>query len=90
MELIDPLLKNSSSPDEFLRYMHIGLLCVQDDANKRPTMSLVVLMLRTGTTKLSKPERPAFYTETSTAHDHNQIGDAASGNDLTVSDFLPL
>ncbi|KAL9384086.1 hypothetical protein Peur_024409 [Populus x canadensis] len=45
-ELIDPRLSDSCNADEFSRYMHIGLLCVQEDASDRPTMSSVVLMLK--------------------------------------------
>ncbi|KAL7244059.1 hypothetical protein ACSBR1_016313 [Camellia fascicularis] len=39
LEMINPLLMESCDLDEFLRYMHIGLLCVQEDAYDRPTMS---------------------------------------------------
>ncbi|PRQ49398.1 putative protein kinase RLK-Pelle-DLSV family [Rosa chinensis] len=38
LELMDPLLKDYGSSNEFLRYIHIRLLCVQEDENKRPTM----------------------------------------------------
>ncbi|XP_021817361.1 putative receptor-like protein kinase At4g00960 [Prunus avium] len=90
LELMDPLLlKDSCSPNEFLRYIHIGLLCVQEDANNRPTMSSVVLMLKTETISLSKPERPAFFTGRSENH-HHQIGAyTCSINGLTVSDDMP-
>ncbi|CAB4319786.1 unnamed protein product [Prunus armeniaca] len=90
LELMDPLLlKDSCSPNEFLRYIHIGLLCVQEDANNRPTMSSVVLMLKTETISLSKPERPAFFTGRSENH-HRQIGAyTCSVNGLTVSDDMP-
>ncbi|XP_008237551.2 PREDICTED: putative receptor-like protein kinase At4g00960 [Prunus mume] len=90
LELMDPLLlKDSCSPNEFLRYIHIGLLCVQEDANNRPTMSSVVLMLKTETISLSKPERPAFFTGRSENH-HRQIGAYTfSVNGLTVSDDMP-
>ena len=61
LELMDPLLKGSCSTNEFLSYIHIRLLCVQEDANNRPTMSSVVLMLKNETISLSKPERPTFF-----------------------------
>ncbi|CAL5408458.1 unnamed protein product [Camellia sinensis] len=60
LEMIDPLLMKSCDLDEFLRYMHIGLLCIQEDAYDRPTMSLVVVMLKSEAVTLSQPERPAF------------------------------
>ncbi|CAH2056714.1 unnamed protein product [Thlaspi arvense] len=48
-------------PDEFLRYMHVGLLCVQEDAYDRPTMSSVAVMLKSETVTLCQPEKPAFF-----------------------------
>ena len=56
MELMDPTLKQSCDANEFMRYVHIGLLCVQEDAYDRPTMSSVVLMLTTETISLLKPQ----------------------------------
>ncbi|KAM1123820.1 hypothetical protein ACFX19_005256 [Malus domestica] len=90
LELMDPLLKGSCSPNEFLRYVHIGLLCVQEDANNRPTMSSVVLMLKSETISLSKPERPAFFTGRRIDH-HDQVAVSAhncSVNGLTISNVV--
>ncbi|KAM5577798.1 hypothetical protein ABKV19_008238 [Rosa sericea] len=88
LELMDPLLKDSCSSNEFLRYIQIGLLCVQEDANRRPTMSSVVLMLKSETISLSKPEQPAFLL---TGRSHNDHIDApsCSANGLTVSVDVP-
>ncbi|CAL5410902.1 unnamed protein product [Camellia sinensis] len=60
LEMIDPLLMESCDLDKFLRYMHIGLLCVQEDAYDRPTMSSVVVMLKSEAVTLGQPERPVF------------------------------
>ncbi|RXH99340.1 hypothetical protein DVH24_011665 [Malus domestica] len=85
LELMDPLLKDSCSPNEFLRYIHIGLLCVQEDANNRPTMSSVVLMLKSETISLPRPEKPAFFTGGYVDH-HDQVRPQdCSGNGLTIS-----
>ncbi|XP_065628490.1 G-type lectin S-receptor-like serine/threonine-protein kinase CES101 [Quercus suber] len=65
LELIDPtILKESCLPFEALRCIHIGLLCVQDQAKDRPTMPDVVSMLSNETLKLSSPKQPAFFTNT--------------------------
>ncbi|XP_048438368.1 cysteine-rich receptor-like protein kinase 25 [Pyrus x bretschneideri] len=89
LELMDPLLKDSCSPNEFLRYIHIGLLCVQEDANNRPTMSSVVHMLKTETISLSRPEKPAFFTGRYVDH-HDQIrSQDCSANGLTISIDVP-
>ncbi|KAL8476080.1 hypothetical protein ACS0TY_028664 [Phlomoides rotata] len=45
-KIIDPvLMSTSSSFRDMLRCIHIGLLCVQENVVKRPTMTYVVLML---------------------------------------------
>ncbi|KAM1593196.1 hypothetical protein ACFX1Z_036589 [Malus domestica] len=89
LELIDPLLKDSCSPNEFLRYIHIGLLCVQEDANNRPTMSSVVLMLKSETISLPRPEKPAFFTGGYVDHHHQVRPQYCSGNGLTISIDVP-
>ncbi|XP_057988978.1 G-type lectin S-receptor-like serine/threonine-protein kinase At4g03230 [Hevea brasiliensis] len=57
-EIVDSSLKDSCSP-EVLRYIQIGLLCVQEDAMERPTMSAIVLMLNSEIC-LPSPKQPAF------------------------------
>ncbi|KAJ9162688.1 hypothetical protein P3X46_022444 [Hevea brasiliensis] len=58
-EMVDSSLKHSCSPDEVLRCIQIGLLCVQEDIMERPTMSAVVLMLNSEIS-LPSPKQPAF------------------------------
>ncbi|KAL7213416.1 hypothetical protein ACSBR2_016022 [Camellia fascicularis] len=60
VELIDPILVQSYVVNEVLKCIHIGLLCVQEDAADRPTMSLVVVMLGSDTVTLPQPKQPAF------------------------------
>ncbi|KAK1326311.1 Cysteine-rich receptor-like protein kinase 8 [Acorus calamus] len=60
LELIDQLVGDYSS-SEAMRCVHIGLLCVQEDAGDRPTMSSVVLMLSSLSTSLTVPFAPAFF-----------------------------
>ncbi|XAR53739.1 Non-specific serine/threonine protein kinase [Bertholletia excelsa] len=88
LELMDPLLANSCCQDEFLRYMHIGLLCVQEDAYDRPTMSSVLLMLRNAENiSLQQPKRPAFSVGRFT--DHYELNDTDNTvNGLTFSVVL--
>ncbi|WJX93073.1 hypothetical protein P8452_74642 [Trifolium repens] len=60
LESIDPIHKESYIESEVMKCIHIGLLCVQQDAADRPTMSTVVLMLGSDTMPLPKPKQPAF------------------------------
>ncbi|THG21874.1 hypothetical protein TEA_021214 [Camellia sinensis var. sinensis] len=88
LEMIDPLLMKSCDLDEFVRYMHIGLLCVQEDAYDRPTMSSVVVMLKSEAVTLSQPERPAF--SIGRFRDHYETNDKDYFvNELTIDVVMP-
>ena len=44
-----------------MRCFHIGLLCVQENPAKRPTMATIVLMLNSYSVSLPVPQRPALF-----------------------------
>ena len=61
LEIVDPSMRDSYNQDEVLRCIQIGLLCVQEQASDRPTMSQVLSMLSNGTALPSvSPKPPAF------------------------------
>ncbi|CAD5179083.1 unnamed protein product [Musa acuminata subsp. malaccensis] len=60
MEIVDPALGGRYQGGDVLRCVQIGLLCVQENPNDRPTMSTVVVMLNSETVSLQPPARPAF------------------------------
>lgn len=59
-ELIDSSAGESYPIQEVLRCIQIGLLCVQERAEDRPTMSTVVLMLGSETATMPHPKQPGF------------------------------
>ncbi|KAK9706478.1 hypothetical protein RND81_07G128200 [Saponaria officinalis] len=59
IDLRDPVLSNDCSSNDLTRCIQIGLLCLQADADDRPTMALVVFML-TGSVDLPLPQAPAM------------------------------
>ncbi|KAL2925030.1 Cysteine-rich receptor-like protein kinase 25 [Bienertia sinuspersici] len=60
-EVIDPvLLRESGQADDIKRCIHIGLLCVQEVAASRPTMSEVVLVFNSYSQILPPPSEPAY------------------------------
>ncbi|XXG69298.1 hypothetical protein AAC387_Pa06g2203 [Persea americana] len=61
LEIIDQSIAKHHSTNEILRCVHMGLLCVQDDATQRPTMSSVVLMLNSYSMTFPVPSPPAFF-----------------------------
>ncbi|KAK9118563.1 hypothetical protein Scep_016656 [Stephania cephalantha] len=64
-ELIDSTLLDPSSVLKALRCVNVALLCVQELACDRPTMSEVVTMLSNEETTLPSPKQPAFCTRSS-------------------------
>ncbi|XP_076941071.1 G-type lectin S-receptor-like serine/threonine-protein kinase At1g67520 [Bidens hawaiensis] len=63
LELMDPILEDTCSPKEVMTCIHVGLLCVQDHATDRPTMSEVASMLTNEHMHLPGPKRPAYFIE---------------------------
>ncbi|KAK2404982.1 cysteine-rich receptor protein kinase [Trifolium repens] len=61
LELVDQTVTESYTPNEAIRCIHIGLLCVQEDPEDRPTMATIVLMLDSYTVTLPVPKQPAFF-----------------------------
>lgn len=66
--LLDPILSGDSSynRNEVIKCIHIGLLCVQEEAEQRPTMASVVLMLNSYSVTLPAPHQPAFFAASKT------------------------
>ncbi|CAI9756560.1 unnamed protein product [Fraxinus pennsylvanica] len=60
MELMDSAAGESYSSSEVLRCIQVGLLCVQEQAEDRPNMDTVVLMLSSDTASMSQPKNPGF------------------------------
>lgn len=88
MELIDPSIRDSCSQDEVLRCIHLAILCVQDSAAQRPTMSSVVLMLESEAATLPLPRQPTFTSVRESSIDTESYvegQDIVSSNDLTVT-----
>ncbi|XP_050104795.1 G-type lectin S-receptor-like serine/threonine-protein kinase At1g67520 [Malus sylvestris] len=91
LELIDPILIGDSCiADQVLRCIHVGLLCVEEDAADRPTMSDVISMLTNESSPLAFPTKPAFFVGRKMAGagtSGNQQLEIASVNDMSNSDF---
>lgn len=97
---MDPVLRNASgSLQDVLRCIHIGLLCVQENAVDRPTMASVVVMLNSPTVTLAVPMRPAFSMSSSWHHDASRDVDTtrssekrstqSSQNDASITELYP-
>ncbi|XP_018510072.1 cysteine-rich receptor-like protein kinase 40 isoform X2 [Brassica rapa] len=66
--IIDPLLVENPSV-QIIKLIQTGLLCVQEDATKRPTMSSVMVWLGSETITIPSPKAPAFTESYSQSED---------------------
>ncbi|XP_052875526.1 G-type lectin S-receptor-like serine/threonine-protein kinase At1g11330 [Gossypium arboreum] len=73
---------DSKNEKEIWRCIHIGLLCVQEYANDRPTMSTVVSMLNSEISDLNTPKQPAF---TQAPLINQDVENTDSLNDVTLT-----
>ncbi|PHT29960.1 G-type lectin S-receptor-like serine/threonine-protein kinase [Capsicum baccatum] len=61
-ELVDPKIIKLQLEKEIHRCVHVGLLCVQEYAEDRPNVSIVLSMLSREIDDLPCPKQPAFTT----------------------------
>lgn len=61
MEIVDSCVRSSCSKSEAVRSIHIGLLCVQEHPQDRPSMSSVVAMLSNDVVDLPEAKPPGFF-----------------------------
>ena len=62
LELLDARVGDTLHLSEALRSIHVGLLCVQNCAEDRPSMSSVVLML-SSKVALPQPKEPGYFND---------------------------
>ncbi|WCJ42945.1 Cysteine-rich receptor-like protein kinase 5 [Euphorbia peplus] len=90
IETVDSSMEGSYPKDEAMRCIQIGLLCVQELAEDRPTMVEVVKML--GSVKgLPTPKQPASIFRKSTKHSNSITADqnaTCSINELTITSLV--
>ena len=98
LEFVDPMIRDSCSYHEAMRCIHLGLLCVQESVDKRPTMATIVLMLDSHSVTLPVPEHPTFVTKSRTESSiAKDIGSDQSSNnstpwsvnDVSITEFHP-
>jgi hypothetical protein len=83
---MEPVIRYPSSTCIILKFINIGLLCVQESPTDRPTMSDVISMISNEHAPLPTPKQPAFYPGRNM--DTNSRVDSAgssSKNSVTIS-----
>ncbi|XP_043688760.1 cysteine-rich receptor-like protein kinase 10 isoform X6 [Telopea speciosissima] len=88
-DMIDPILRENCSRSEVMRCIQMGLLCVQEDVDDRPTMANIVLMLSSFSVTLSVPSQPpAFFVRSRMESGMKKMKDAES--DQSISRSIPI
>lgn len=86
-DIIDPTISEPLYEEESLRCLQVGLLCVQDFANDRPTMSSIILMLTSEIAALPTPKRPVFTGRQGTPGSDSSYSAHvySSGNNISIT-----
>ncbi|XP_073006387.1 G-type lectin S-receptor-like serine/threonine-protein kinase At1g11330 isoform X2 [Typha latifolia] len=86
-ELIDASLGDEYDKDEILKCINVALMCVQENAMDRPTMSNAIAMLSGESISLPDPKQPAFFNLTITTEVEESLGLAGtfSVNNVTIT-----
>ncbi|KAF8673303.1 hypothetical protein HU200_048859 [Digitaria exilis] len=85
-ELVDTSLVTESHPTlEMMRCINIALLCVQENAADRPTMSEVVAMLSSTSMVLPTPKHPAYFHVRVAKEEASTSAEPCSVYDMTIS-----
>ncbi|KAL4368117.1 hypothetical protein GQ457_05G029730 [Hibiscus cannabinus] len=90
IDMVDPCIRDSCSPNEVLKCIQIGMLCVQDSPSQRPKMDAVVVFLESEAATFPMPMKPT-YTSLRTAVEEEYALDGQeieSSNDVTVTTIV--
>ena len=89
LEIVDKSLREYAMDEELLSCIQIGLLCVQECADDRPTMTTVMLML-SSKVELTSPNQPAFIHKGSLHHVDPSLSsvEACSVNGLSITTII--
>jgi hypothetical protein len=91
MEFMDSTLDDTLiSSCKLITCMQIALLCVQEDANDRPSILEVSSMLKSETAALTTPKKPAFSRKTDEEEKNKSTLqlEICSNNDATISELV--
>ncbi|XP_027338332.1 cysteine-rich receptor-like protein kinase 7 [Abrus precatorius] len=99
LNIVDPKLRENYSKFEAIKCIQIGLLCVQENPDARPTILAIVSYLSSHSIELPSPQEPAFilhnkmdskivtHESCSSQSANNSI--PLSVNEMSISEFYP-
>ncbi|XP_037418599.1 cysteine-rich receptor-like protein kinase 10 [Triticum dicoccoides] len=87
LELLEVSIVKEIHTTEARRYINIALMCVQESADDRPTMSDVVAMLTSENVILPEPNHPSYFNlRVSKVHESASVVVPCSNNDVTITE----
>ncbi|KAI9124052.1 hypothetical protein K1719_005352 [Acacia pycnantha] len=90
LEILDPYLKEACLHSDAMKCIQIGLLCVQENPNDRPTMANVVSYFSSPPAELPLPRQPAFLRNNGIAGESSSgSGSLYSINDVSITNSFP-
>uniref|UniRef100_A0A803LL36 non-specific serine/threonine protein kinase n=1 Tax=Chenopodium quinoa TaxID=63459 RepID=A0A803LL36_CHEQI len=85
LSLIDPAISETTLHSEVLKCVQLGLLCVQEFPDDRPSASMVLSMIESEVTDLPCPSQPGFTQRRVTSRNEAQLNDHENGSVNHVS-----
>ncbi|KAG5390979.1 hypothetical protein IGI04_032520 [Brassica rapa subsp. trilocularis] len=88
-ELVDPVIFEQVFEKEIRKCIRIGLLCVQEAANDRPSVATMCSMLSSEIVDIPEPKQPAFISRNVVAPEAESSENSepkASINNVTITD----
>jgi hypothetical protein len=99
LSILDPNIKEDYSRTEVIKCIQIGLLCVQNNPDARPSIVTVASYLSSYAVELPTPQEPAFFLQARTyskvlAQESSSTQSANSSalfsnNQMSASTFIP-
>lgn len=90
--MIDPVLMggdDGASVGDMLRCIHIGLLCVQEKGEQRPTMASAQVMLSSVSVTLPLPSKPAYFSSVAKENQTELTKAYDTQNEASITDLYP-
>ncbi|WOK93357.1 receptor-like protein kinase [Canna indica] len=95
-EFMDPMLGDCFAMSEACRCFHVAMLCVQENPDERPSMSSVMLMLKSEQMPLPLPSEPPTFARLKPSEDFRKSlttksdsTSAHSVNEVTITAVAP-
>ncbi|KAG8055162.1 hypothetical protein GUJ93_ZPchr0001g32976 [Zizania palustris] len=86
-DLVDQSTRDAYPEHRVLRCVHVGLMCVQEQAADRPTMNDVISMLTSESIIIPDPKQPAFLSIVLPTEMDADDGSSLSLNGITITEL---